>query len=190
MKDKLNLDKYVKRTEDNKVFEVFIHKKNKVLLRHKSDSLIIPSKEFKQGLMVRKTFDFVNEHEVRAFEKIQNDYYSKLTRLKMKSVFLSQILLETHDELAALQKDNNHLKNTLNKSNKVLERLADKFYDNLYEANKVIVTNISASMEETFNAHLKLEPHLYIHISNYIKDVAANPEKYEKKDYHLTKLQE
>ena len=65
----------------------------------------------------------------------------------LKSVLLSQLLLEANEELVATNRYKQSLKQQLNRTNGILEHVVREEFDNIYKTDPEMTTNILNKIE-------------------------------------------
>lgn len=170
------------------IFQILPNKvPGKLFLRSKNNY----HKDTVQG--VRKKLDSGWSHptkpEVEEWLKKDDAYIEAFTRKLVKRIILAQVLIEQNDELIADNVDSKHLVNQLRKSNKELERIVGKHFDNIYGADKTITTNLSNSIDKVAKQLSELQVQHFIIVEDFLTDLKNNPEKFEKKSYELTKIE-
>ena len=65
----------------------------------------------------------------------------------LKSILLSQLLLEANEELVATNRYKQNLKQQLNRVNNILEPIVREEFDNVYKTDPEIATNILNKIE-------------------------------------------
>lgn len=160
----------------------------KLFLRSKNNYY----KDTVQG--VRKKLDTDWSHatklEVEDWLKKDDEYIEAFTRKLVKRIILAQVLIEQNDELIADNVESKHLVNLLRKSNKELERIVGKHFDNIYGADKTITTNLSNAIDKVSKQLSELQVQQFIIVEDFLTSLKNNPEQYEKKSYQLTKIEE
>jgi hypothetical protein len=129
------------------------------------------------------------QEEIDAWLKRDAEYINGLTKKMMKRIITAQLLIEQNDELIQDNLDDKYIKSLMQKSNKHLERVVGKHYDNLYAANNVILHNITKSQDSVLSNLSKLNPEDMLVIDKFVKEFVENPEKYRPEKFELEKLQ-
>ena len=69
----------------------------------------------------------------------------------LKSVILSQLLLETNEALSHTNRYKQDLKQQINRTNKLIEPIVREEYDKIYESDPEMCTNILNKIESLVN---------------------------------------
>lgn len=160
----------------------------RILLRSKNDY----HKETVEGAQkkLKSGWSHPTKEEVEEWIKKDDAYIESFTRKLVKRIILAQVLIEQNDELIADNVNDKYLVNQLKKSNKELERVVGKHYDNIYNADKTVTQNIANAVDNITKQLAGLQSQHYIIVENFLTDLKNNPEKFEKKSYELTKIEE
>ena len=186
--NKETLDAFVK-NKAGVIFFVLNHKTKpgKVLLRLRNKYFEKGRLELQQEIVDGK-WSMINEHEWRRWAEEDNEYMMELSQKLVKRILLSQILLELDDSLTEDFEDDKHFVNTLNKSKKQCERIANKQFDRIYFANKTFTTNFMNKIDQVATICSKLGVDGFMHTAQTLQHYIDHPEEYRDEDVVITEL--
>lgn len=176
------------KTKTGSIYQVLQQENKKgLLLRTGNAYKKVTFKEIKDGLDSSK-YTVPTQEEIDAWLKRDAEYINGLTKKMMKRIITAQLLIEQNDELIQDNLDDKYLKSLMNKSNKHLERIVGKHYDNMYVASNTILHNITKAQDEVLTNLAKLNPEDMLIINKFVKEFLENPEKFRPEKYELEKL--
>lgn len=146
-----------------------------------------PLIEIRQGI-ADGTYKSINEHQWRKWVKEDNIKLERLSQRILKRTIYTQLLLELDDQLKEDHEGEKNFINHINKTQKVAERLANKMYDRIYEADKENLTNIEKQVDEITSTLSSASIYDLVHLNVLVKDYFKNPEKYQKKEVVFEKI--
>jgi hypothetical protein len=136
------LDQYIKH-KNGLMFQIMQHYKirGKCYLRRGNKYTLKDLTEIKQGIQ-SGTWNQPNEHEIKNFIKEDNKKTLLITQKIVNRTLHAQALLEIDDSLKEDLEDDNRMVAVLNRSNKEIERIADKMYDRIYDKDDTVSQNL------------------------------------------------
>ncbi len=105
---------------------------------------------------------------------------SKETISYLKSVLMSQLLLEANEELVLTNRYKGSLKQQINRTNKMLEPIVRQEFDSVYNADPEMTTNILNKIDSVITTISKLDLDELVIVEGLLSDYEANREEYLK----------
>lgn len=105
---------------------------------------------------------------------------SKETISYLKSVLMSQLLLEANEELVLTNRYKGSLKQQINRVNKMLEPIVRQEFDSVYESDPEMTTNILNKIDNIVTTVSKLDLDELVIIEGLLVNYEDNREEYLK----------
>ena len=105
---------------------------------------------------------------------------SKETISYLKSVLMSQLLLEANEELVLTNRYKGSLKQQINRVNGMLEPIVREEFDSVYQADPEMTTNILNKIDSVISTISKLDLDELVIVEGLLSDYEANKEEYLK----------
>ena len=171
------------------IFQVLGDNKSKdyVNLRTANKYFRKPLLEIRQGIVDGK-YKSINEHQWRKWVKEDNIKLERISQRILLRTILAQLLLENDDQLKEDHENEKNFINHLNKTEKAAERLSNKIYDRIYDADRNMLTNIEKNIAELAKTLSAADVYDLVHINQLVKDYFKDPEKYQKKEIEFVKI--
>ena len=105
---------------------------------------------------------------------------SKETISYLKSVLMSQLLLEANEELVLTNRYKGALKQQINRVNGMLEPIVREEFDSVYQSDPEMTTNILNKIDSVISTISKLDLDELVIIEGLLSDYETNKEEYLK----------
>ena len=105
---------------------------------------------------------------------------SKETISYLKSVLMSQLLLEANEELVLTNRYKGSLKQQINRTNKMLEPIVRQEFDSVYNADPEMTTNILNKIDSVIATISKLDLDELVIVEGMLRNYEDNREEYLK----------
>ncbi len=105
---------------------------------------------------------------------------SKETISYLKSVLMSQLLLEANEELVLTNRYKGSLKQQINRVNGMLEPIVREEFDSVYQSDPEMCTNILNKIDSVISTISKLDLDELVIVEGLLSDYEVNKEEYLK----------
>lgn len=144
-----------------------------------------------------KLLPLVNNGDWKFYAKGNNSWKQQIELPKeviehkhniLKALIFGMLTLEANDRLEGTLDHNKYLQNVLKRSNKELERLANKDIKNVYGADPQMLTNVFNVIEEVVGRMVDKLPHEFFFLNMVMDDYEANPMQLQERPVELQKI--
>lgn len=188
---KERVDNYIKH-KNGAIFLVTENTRNSelvFLVNRKNKMNSFSKKDISQGLIDGEWLR-VNEHEVKAWDKVYTENMLRLTQKVLKHVMMAELLIAVDEDLNADNIGDRYFRNLLHKSNKQAMRIADKHFDNLFRVDSVILQNMLRVIEKLVKNISELPLEDYPYFEKFTEKYFENPKAYRNQKVEFVKPEE
>ena len=119
-----------------------------------------------------------NEHEAKAFKKTYDENMLKITQKVLKHVIVAELMVEVDEDLDFEKIGDKYFRSLVQKSINQAGRIADKYFDNLYEVDSETLQNMLRILDEFATKLSKLPLEDIPFFATYADEFFKNPKAF------------